>query len=366
MNFPSTSQPILGSHGWLKSLFPALLIMSALAACSVLTPSRSLPWSQLPPLPDALGVAGPFAGVSGDTLLVAGGANFPGKMPWQGGKKVWHDEVYALTANNSHWTFAGKLPRPLAYGVSITTPLGVVCIGGSDADRHYPDVFLLNVRAGKCSVQPLPSLPAPLANAAGALVGSTIYIAGGSEQPGEQAANKYCFALDLDEKNPKWQTIPGCPGKARILPVAAAMKNNFYLFGGAALESTNGTIARVYLRDAWSYEPAHGWLRLADLPKPCVAGPSPAPEVDESFLLVGGDDGSHVGFQPLEQHPGFATEMLAYNVNTGHWRTNGTVPAPRATLPTVFWKNRFIIPSGEMRPGVRSPEIWTLSTNGGH
>jgi N-acetylneuraminic acid mutarotase len=338
--------------------------MFALAACSVLPTNHSLHWSQLPPLPDALGVAGPFAGVSGGALLVGGGANFPGKMPWAGGKKVWHDEVYALTNANSPWKLVGKLPRPLAYGVSVTTKSGLVCLGGSDADRHYADAFRLDFRNGVFSVQPLPSLPLPLANAAGALVGETIYVAGGSDQPGEQSALNQCFALDLAEKNPAWQTVPPCPGKARILQVAAAGKNDFYLFGGAALEPTNGKMARVYLRDAWRYEPEQGWQRLADLPKPCVAAPTPAPEVDENFLLIGGDDGSHVGFQPLEKHPGFAREMLAYNVNTGHWRTNGTVPAPRATLPTVFWQNRFVIPSGEMRPGVRSPEIWTFSANG--
>ena len=92
-----------------------------------------------------------------------------------------------------------------------------------------------------------------------------------------------------------------------------------------------------------------------------VTAATPAPKLDDSLLLVGGDDGSHVGFQPVEKHPGFAKEILAYNVNTGQWRTNGLVPAPRATLPTVFWKNRFVMPSGELRPGVRSPQVWTFS-----
>ena len=276
------------------------------------------------------------------------------------------NDVYALTGTNSHWKLVGKLPRPLAYGVSVTTDSGVICLGGSDADRHYSDVFRIDFRNGIFSVQPLPSLPVPMANAAGAMVGETIYIAGGSEKPGELSALNQCFALDLAGKNPAWQAVPPCPGKARILPVAAAWKNDFYLFGGAALEPTNGKIARVYLQDAWRYEPRQGWQRLADLPKPCVAGPTPAPEVDGNFLLIGGDDGSHLGFQPLEKHPGFATEMLAYDVNAGHWRTNGTVPAPRATLPAVFWQNRFVIPSGEMRPGVRSPEIWTLRLDNGH
>ena len=352
------------ASGLLKPFLTTLLIMSALSACSIRPANHSLHWSQLPPLPDALGVAGPFAGVSGDTLLVAGGANFPGKMPWEGGKKIWHDDVYALTGTNTQWQLVGKLPRPLAYGVSVTTKIGVVCLGGSDADRHYRDVFLLNFRNGIFSVQPLPSLPLPLANAAGALVSSTIYVAGGSEQPGEQSALNQCFALDLNEKIPAWKTVEPCPGKARILPVAAAWKNNFYLFGGAALEQTNGKISRVYLRDAWRYSPGHGWQRLADLPKPCVAGPTPAPNVDASFLLVGGDDGSHVGFQPPEKHPGFPNILLAYDVNTGNWRTNGELPAARATVPTVFWRDHFIVPSGEMRPGVRSPEVWTFSTNG--
>ena len=36
------------------------------------------------------------AGVSGGALLVAGGANFPDKKPWQGGTKVWYDTVFVL------------------------------------------------------------------------------------------------------------------------------------------------------------------------------------------------------------------------------------------------------------------------------
>src|SRR4051794_9202194 len=41
-------------------------------------------WTQLPSLPDPEGFASAFAGVSHDALLVAGGANFPDKRPWDG------------------------------------------------------------------------------------------------------------------------------------------------------------------------------------------------------------------------------------------------------------------------------------------
>ena len=341
-------------------IFITTLLMSALMAIPACSGNLSLHWSQLPSLPDSLGVAGPFAGVSGEVLIVAGGANFPDKMPWAGGKKIWHDTVYVLGKQQGKWTVAGKLPRPLAYGISVTTPAGVVCLGGSDADRHYRDVFCLQFLSGKLSVQPLPSLPVPLANAAGALVDKTIFVAGGAAQPGESAALSECFALDLSQPNPAWITLPPCPGPPRILPVAAAAAGMFYLFGGAALVPTNSVVARVYLRDAWRYQSGEGWRRLADLPTPCVAGPTPAPCFEGKILLVGGDDGSRVGFQPVALHPGFSPKVLVYDVADNSWRTNSEMPAPRATVPAVFWHNQFVIPSGEQRPGVRSPEVWAF------
>jgi hypothetical protein len=55
-------------------------------------------------------VAGPFAGTSGGALIVAGGANFPDKMPWDGGKKIWHDTAFVLDKTNGAWRGEFKLP----------------------------------------------------------------------------------------------------------------------------------------------------------------------------------------------------------------------------------------------------------------
>lgn len=356
---------MLAPFGWFKTLWPAWLLISALSACTTRNLPPALHWSQLPPLPDPRGVGGPFAGVSGGALLVAGGANFPDKMPWDGGKKVYYGEVYALTSPDARWQQVGKLPSALAYGVSITTQDGVVCIGGSDGEHHHKEVLLLMLTNGLLTTHSLPNLPLPLASAAGAQVGSTIYVAGGSDLPGELSALNHCYALELGQKDPAWKTVEPCPGKPRILPVAAALLGGFYLAGGAALEQTNGRVVRTYLRDAWYYHPGQGWQRLADLPKPCVAAPTPAPSLDGNFLLLGGDDGSRVGFQPLDRHPGFPRTILAYDAKADAWRKIGEAPAPRVTAPTVFWHNRFVIPSGEVRPGIRSPEIWTLSVGTG-
>lgn len=331
--------------------------------CAAGVKAGDLHWSQLPSLPDHLGVAGAFAGVSNGDLLVAGGANFPDKMPWEGGKKVWHDTVYALDRTNGAWRVVGTLPRPLGYGVSLSTKDGVLCIGGSDAERHYPDVFLLSHSHGKLNVKSLPPLPVSLANGAGALVGKIAYVTAGAAMPGEQSALNRFFALELANAKPAWREIEPCPGEARILPVAGGTKGAFYLAGGAALRPKDGKIKRVYLQDAWRFTPGRKWERLADLPKPCVAAPSPAPVVNATMLLLGGDDGALADFQPLEQHPGFPKAVQALDLRTEKWTQFDGVPATRATVPVVEWNGLFVLPSGEVRPGVRSPEVWALRRN---
>jgi N-acetylneuraminic acid mutarotase len=192
-------------------------------------------WDPLPPIPDALGVAGPFAGVSGSALLVAGGANFPDKMPWDGGRKVWHDAVYVLDRPNGAWQTAGKLPRPLGYGVSVSHRGAVVCVGGSDAARHSADAFRLEWRAGKLTVTPLPPLPRPVANSCGALVGDTLFVAGGQEAPDSTTALNSIYSIDLSASKPAWRAEPPLPGPGRILAVTTACGGTFYVAGGASL-----------------------------------------------------------------------------------------------------------------------------------
>ena len=101
-------------------------------------------WKALPSLPDDLGVAGPFAGVHNDALIVAGGANFP-RPVWDNGK-VWHDRIHVLTQSGDklRWRHGGKVDRPVAYGAAVSTPAGVVCIGGNDAENTFDEVFLLS------------------------------------------------------------------------------------------------------------------------------------------------------------------------------------------------------------------------------
>ncbi len=321
-------------------------------------------WKQLPSLPDKEGFAGPFAGVSNDALLVAGGANFPDKKPWDGGKKIWYDSVFVLEKPDGEWKNAGKLPRPLGYGVSVTHGDSVVCVGGSDADRHYADAFRLDWKTGKLVTTKLPSLPKPLANACGALVGDNLYVAGGQEKPDSKDTAKTAWRLDLSAKEPKWRQIDACPGSGRMLAVAAGFDGAFWIVGGVDLVVGKGEkIERRYLKDAYRYDPDKGWKRVADLPYPVVAAPSPAPADASGFYILGGDDGSQVGVDP-EKHRGFGKKVLRYDMKSNKWVEAGEVSAPRVTVPCVMWNRTWVVPSGEMRPGVRSPEVWNFIPGG--
>jgi N-acetylneuraminate epimerase len=181
------------------------------------------------------GVRGGFAGVSNGALLVAGGANFPDKKPWQGGKKVWYDDVFVLANSTGKWVVAGKLPRPLGYGVSVTHANGVVCVGGSDSQRHYADAFRMEWRDGKLVTTELPSLPKPLANSCGALINDTPYIAGGQEKSDSTNTSKSFYRIDLSERKPKWEELEACPGDSRMLALAASCDGAFWFVGGVDL-----------------------------------------------------------------------------------------------------------------------------------
>jgi N-acetylneuraminic acid mutarotase len=348
-------------------LLPGVLMSSRAASGDDLIEFH---WKQLPSLPNSPGVASPFAGLSHGMLLVAGGANFPDAPPWKNGTKVWHKDIYALNVSSSkaqadhEWKIVGQLPRPCAYGVSILFDDRVICAGGSDSMSHHRDVFQLEWTPTGLKTEVLPMQPRPIANACGALSGTTLYLAGGTESPTSTIALSNVYALDLASTPLAWKELPPCPGPGRILAVAAATRDAFYLFSGAALNACpDGKPARTYLKDAWRFDLAtHQWKQLADLPSPTVAAPSPAPvAANQSIIILGGDDGTRVGFQPPEEHPGFLQHALLYHPKNNTWTTGPSLQISRVTIPVAAIPGGWMIPSGEQRPGIRSPEVWQLS-----
>ena len=335
----------------------------------------NLTWKQLSDIPNALGVAGPVCGTDGKVLIVAGGANFPDAPPWNNGRKVWRDSVYVLETADREWKLAGRLPRPIGYSVSISIPNGlgldpgVAYLGGSNADGHYSDCGILRWKQGSIHHEELPPLPRACANASGAILEDTILIAGGIEQPDSTKAMQQFWALNfwalnLRQQPLQWRELPAWPGAERMLAVAAVQDGAFYLCSGVSLSAgLDAKPQRTYLRDAYRYRPKNGWTRVSDLPRPAVAAASPAPSLGQScFLVLGGDDGRLLDFRPLDQHPGFPKSILRYHTATDTWQSQSeSLPSSHVSTSAVLWHDQVVIPSGELRPGVRTPNVWAFA-----
>jgi len=438
----------------MKSTARVIVVLGVLVAMAAgagaESPKEILQWSRLPALPDApdgskhIGLAGPFAGVHNDALIVAGGANFPQGPPWHplddGGKspKIYHDRIFVLVKDGGghEWVAAKeKLDRPLAYGVSITTPDGLICIGGEQKRKDesgktvtecFADVFVLKwdakneriVKADKLvgpkedagEIAPLPPLPADTAYAAGALVGETVYVASGTGADGKATTN--FWALDLSKKTDAkefvWRKLTAWPGAARVTAVAAAQSDGetdcFYLFSGRRVAP--GKVP-VILTDAYRYHPKDkSWKRLADVapkgeaPRSVMAATGIGWGANH-ILIFGGANGKRflvlddLGRQikaleadakkqtdpaerdkllaraktlndrkvkMLDEHSGFSRDVLAYHTITDTWVKAGRQPTTsHVTTTAVRWGDAIIIPSGEIRPGVRTPTIYKVT-----
>jgi cyclically-permuted mutarotase family protein len=354
--------------------------------------------------------------VHGGALVVAGGANFPDKLPWEGGTKVWWDDVWVLEnvlGANPQWIVDKrfKLPRRMGYGINVSTPDGVICAGGHDVERCYAEVFMLSwdARARELRRTALPSMPEPLSFMAGALVGNTFYVAGGQTTMKDAVPSSVFWALDLSKRDRpaefKWQVLPPWPGPARVLAVAAAQRSargeEFFLFSGRRPQAGRAT---EILSDAYAFDPkTRGWRTLPPISDGggtkrtlSVMAGSAAAAGDSEVLLFGGDRGERyleleahdleigalraklasvsANLRPslereIEQrleakrkiydaHPGFAPEVLAYDTRRDAWRIVGRSPfAPQVTTIAVVHGNSIIIPSGEIKPGIRTPGI---------
>ena len=146
-----------------------------------------------------------------------------------------------------------------------------------------------------------------------------------------------------------------------MLSVVGVYNGDFFLFSGVSLRGDiAGKPLRQYLKDAYRFTRGKGWRRLSDLPRAAAAAPSPAVALGEQLLVVSGDDGEKVDFEPKSDHPGFAKDVLSYHPRADKWTRLGDSPLSRATVPVVVWKNAAVIPGGEVRPGRRTAEVWKL------
>ncbi|MDD3969448.1 MAG: kelch repeat-containing protein, partial [Proteiniphilum sp.] len=181
----------------------------------------------------AKGVSAAYAALINGNLIVAGGANFPGKPGFEGGSKAYYNEMMLYDPTQKEWTLIGHLPVSSAYGVSVPVSDGALWIGGNSASQSLKSVYKISLsETGTIGLEPFPGLPATMDNFAGCAMGDTVFIGGGNMN-GKPANTFYCMDAKTDSG---WTVLPEFPGLPRVQPVMAAVEQNnrkfVYLFGG--------------------------------------------------------------------------------------------------------------------------------------
>ena len=345
-------------------------------------------WREAATLPPAAGktvqpgVAGPVAGISNNVLIVAGGANFPGGMPWEGAPKKYHDDIYIFRkAGNSiapGEVSRQRLPQPVAYCASVTTPAGIVYIGGQDEKHISAKVIsvVYDSASGEITFTTLPPLPVPLTNAAAAYHNHVIYVAGGESVNGP---SRTFFSLDITSPGAAWQTLPGIP-EAVAYTVMAVQRNAVYLLGGrrknaGGISDIFNTVFRFNLE-------TQQWSAQKPLPYPVSAGTGLAVGARDILLFSGDKGATFHRSEELEvaiakekdtqkkqallrekaalmtAHPGFTKDVLLYNTATERCtKINPLSYEGQATTSAFIWNGNIMIPSGEIKAGVRTPVV---------
>ncbi len=339
--------------------------------------------------PDELGVAGPFTGLLGpnqDVLMVAGGANFAPPI-WEA-DKAYHKQIYIgkLDAENTSIEWIDNkvtLPSKIAYGSSVTTPDGIICMGGHNTELVFNNVFLISLdkTGSKPEILDLPGLPTPATQGGAAIIGDFVYYQGGQTGHDPTSSTNNLWRLNISSISDyiadpssgypfSWEILPSLPGPSRLVQTVLSQHNGrneaLFIIGGRRVKDNyTGLEPYELLNDVWEFDPLDielPWTRKSDAPVNMMAGPGAAFGQGHIFIL-GGTDGKliYLADSLRDNHPGFPKKAWAYHTITDTWVSLGDIPANQVTTTAVKWKNKIIIPSGEVRPRVRSSNIWAVS-----
>lgn len=375
----------------MKALSSIVVLSILLSSCQDKQGQVEVDWKLAGLLPAMnelphLGLAGPITGVLVGKVLVAGGANFPDKMPWDGGAKFYQTDAYLYDITDDSLVYHSTIsfPDTLAYAANVTGENAIYTIGGKNENGISKLVtkYVLNDQL-QIKSERLPSLPMALSNGSAVQVGDFLYFIGGENS--ELVSDKiYRLAL---EGGQSWEEVLTLPYEVTHAVVVTDGKSKIFIAGGRKrnLNAKSDIYNQVLEVDLASNQ----IKEIAKLPQALAAGTGVFAQ--NRLILIGGDDAStfhrveqligeintsqdeslkneliQAKNQIQRQHPGFSKEVMALNLENGAWeKLNPLIGESPVTTTAILHDGKIIIPSGESRAGVRTPQILigTITTN---
>ena len=339
----------------------SLILAAGLVACH----TETMKVTELKSIPDAAyakGVSAPFCGVVGDALVVAGGANFPDKSLLEGGAKRVYADIWAHT--DGEWAHVGVLPDSTAYGATFAVDGALVLAGGNVCGVTTDKVYELTLQDGAAVLRALPPLPEPMEQCGWTRDGDRLYLVGG-------VGTTAVYACTIGEY--VWTRLADLP-EPLVQPVAFASGGSLYVWGGFNPEtlevSDKGLVISSEVEKSL-------WREAPSIPDGgTFVGATGATLPDGRLAVVGGvnraifaralhntpeDRIPYLSKEPAEYQ--FRQAVYIFDPASGAWTLLGADPACALAGPGVAVRpaGGLYVAGGELKPGVRSPRIFSLA-----
>ncbi len=298
---------------------------------------------------------------------------------------------------------------------------------GETTPANHPtaDVLLLSwdqtTKQLQITENALPPLPRPCQYHRAVVLDRVIYVtASHPKNTNSQMLDVISFwSLDLNQRPRKrrWKQLPPWPGPPRekmALAVQETMIDGkstpclFMVSGATWMKNRHGEmdLSRFkFFTDAYRYHPGtnqwkvltslpvlkderqialsrygfnslnKSWFRLAigkqqkhDINQLFAGQPTPLAAStaiaagSSHVLLFSGATGRYITMD-LSECPTFPLDVLAYDTNRNRWTRAGQMPEAVVTTKAVRWGDLIVIPSGEIRPGIRTRQVQGLPVN---
>jgi N-acetylneuraminate epimerase len=362
-----------------------ILCCVVVSACDMRETNLEIDWTIAGKLPvgvdnqEHIGVAGPVTGIIGDVLVVAGGANFPNGMPWDGGQKAYSKDVYLFTQDrNNGFTVSNtqSFGDSVAYAANISIENSIYSVGGERNGTATADVFRYFLENDSFQRVQLPSLPKQLTNGGVTRVNDYIYFVGGENA---DLVSDKVYRLKFEEANSNWEVFAELAKPLTHAVITSDEKENIYIIGG---RKRNTNAKSDMYDEVFELNLSSKKITLLDrLPEALAAGTGGY--YNGNLIVIGGDN-AHTFHQVEEligainlesddnkktelivkknnmqcSHPGFSTNVWTYNLADKTWKSSNKLQGESPVTTTVIIKNgNIIIPSGEVRAGVRTNQI---------
>lgn len=339
------------------------------------------------------GISSAGVGILNDKLILVGGSNFSSAYPWDGGKKAFLNDILIAEKTKDNAIVWLKCPNQFPVDISNTIAIGngktLYILGGFNDVEKNKIVFKLSFSDRDSLItETFSNLPEHFTPTGGVIYNQLLYITGHD--------TKENLLYTFSPTTGCWSKNAGIPGGIRS-DVSTTMlcemgdSSRIYTFGGRHIDGDE----LIIYNDFWCYSPEKqlwnqgGMMGIPGL-KPLVMMAAPAiAYTNGEIYFFGGDEGIRLKrrFELEKQikkshglhkeknikklrrlyvkHSGFSNAIIRYNTFLNSWEEVGKTNIQHLPVATtaIWWKNKIIIPAGELKPGIRSNHILEIDLN---